>query len=220
MLRKHLLSLIIILVVILFYESVFAQNSTNDVPQVVLKSFNRKFPRAEDVAWEKVDTLFKADCFFKGRGTYAEYAQDGTWLMTITDLDLKTLYQPVQNYLDENFKKDKILFAEQAVKADRQDYYYVQLEKKDPETKAYYIVELFFDKTGRIEQVKSPEGVNDMTIVGFDDPNSEIPEVVINSWQKRFPRAEDIDWTTKKDHFMASFVFREQNTTAEFYARR
>lgn len=217
MLRK-ILYLLVFILTFTFINPVksLAQKTIDDVPQVVIKTFNKKFPRAEDVAWEKVDTVYKADCFFNGRGTYAEFAPDGSWQMTITDLDLKTLYRPIQEYLDENFKKDNILFAEQAIKADRQDYYYVQLERKDPETKEYFTIELFFDKTGRIEQVKMPEGVNDMTIVGFDDPNSEIPEVVIDSWQKRFPRSEDIDWTKKGKNFQASFTYREQPTTAEF----
>ena len=185
--------------------------------------FSRKFPRAENVSWNKVDNNFKADCFYKDRSTYAEFTPEGEWVMTITDLDLKTLYPPVQRYLDENFKKDKVILAEQAEKADRMDYYYVQIQRKDEETKEEYVAELFFDKTGRIEQVKLPEGVNDMTVVGIDDPNSDIPEAVIDSWQKRFPRAEDIEWSTVPNtsdsidvDFIGTFTYRDQPTKAEF----
>jgi hypothetical protein len=217
MLKKMILIHFFMILFIVEVDFIVAQvNNDSDIPETVQKSFNRKFPRAEDIAWEKVDTNYKADCFFNGRGTYAEFTPEGEWVMTITDLDLNTLYRPIQNYLDENFKRDKIIFAEEANKADRQDYFYVQLERKDPETKEPYRIELFFDKTGRIEQVKIPEGVNDMTIVGFDDPNSEIPEVVIDSWQKRFPRAEEIEWTRKGNNFVASFIYRDQPTHAEF----
>lgn len=212
------------LLLCVFTLSLYSQSAADlNIPAEVKKNFSKKFPRAENVSWNKVDDNYKVDCFFKYRATYAEFSEDGTLIITITDLDLKTLYPPIQKHLDQNYSKDKIILAEKAVKEDKQDYYYVQLERKDPETKEKYIAELFFDKTGRIEQVKLPEGINDMTIVGIDDPNSEIPGEVIDSWQKRFPRAEDIDWAKKENpsdtidfNFVGTFIYREMPTTAEF----
>ncbi|MCF8368254.1 MAG: PepSY-like domain-containing protein [Bacteroidales bacterium] len=213
-----------LLLVVLFASSVFAQNENpRDVPEAVQKSFSRKFPRAENIQWDKVGDNYKADCFYKERGTYAEFTPEGEWVITITDLDLKTLYPPVQKYLDENFKKDKVIFAEKAEKADKQNYYYVQVEQKNDETKEKYIAELFFDKTGNIDQVKLPEGVDEMTVVGIDDPNTETPAAVIDSWQKRFPKSEDIIWTKKNNpsdsidyNYIGSFTFRDLPTVAEF----
>ncbi len=207
-----------------FSITLIAQNeSSSDVPEAVQKQFSRKFPRAENVSWDKVGENYKVDCFFKERNTYAEFLPTGEWVMTITDLDLKTLYTPVQKYLDENFNKDKIILAEKAVKSDRQDYYYVQMERKDKETKQIHIIEIFFDKTGRVEQVKMPEGINDMTVVGIDDPNIDTPAEVIDKWQKRFPKAEDIEWEKEANpsdsidfNYFATFVYRELPTTAEF----
>jgi hypothetical protein len=194
-----------------------------DVPEAVEKQFSRKFPRAENVYWNEVEGNYKVDCFYRGRANYAEFTPEGEWVMTITDLDTKSLYPPIQRYLDENFKRDKVILAEKATKADRNDYYYLQVEKKEPETKETHIIELFFDKTGRIEQAKLPEGINDMTVPGVEDPNSEIPAEVIDSWQKRFPKSEDIDWTKKVNsglkneyHYIASFIYREKPTKAEF----
>jgi hypothetical protein len=202
----------------------FSQSAADlNIPDPVKKSFSRKFPRAEYVSWNKIEDNYKVDCYYKNRGTYAEFKEDGTLIITITDLDLKTLYPPIQKHLDENYSKDKVILAEKATKADKQDYYYVQIERKNPDTKEKYIAELFFDKTGRIEQVKLPEDVNDMTIVGIDNPNSEIPAEVINSWQKRFPKAENIDWAKKENpsdtidfNFIGTFVYREMPTNAEF----
>jgi hypothetical protein len=210
--------------ILLFTVPLFSQNAADlNIPDDVKKSFSRNFPRAENVSWNKVGENYKVDCYYKTRGTYAEFSPAGSLIISITDLDLKTLYPPVQKYLDENYGKDKVVLAEKAEKADKQDYYYVQVERKDEETKEKYIAELFFDKTGRIEQVKLPEGINDMTIVGIDDPNSEIPADVIDSWQKHFPRAEDIDWSKKENpsdsiefNFVGSFVYRDMPTTAEF----
>jgi hypothetical protein len=200
----------------------FGQNSSDrDVPEVVQKNFSKKFPRAENVSWDKVDNNYKADCFFKGRGTYAEYTPEGEWVQTVTDLDIKTLYPPVAKYLNENFKKDKVILAEQAIRADKKNYYYVQVARKEKDRKEPYVYELFFDRTGNIEQVKTPEGVPQMTVVGIDDPNTETPAVVIDAWQKRFPRAEEIKWSKNKIsndsiNYVATFVFKGQPTKAEF----
>jgi len=212
------------LLLFVFSLSLFSQSAADlNIPEAVRKNFSRKFPRAENISWNKIDENYKVDCFFKYRATYAEFTNEGSLIITITDLDIKTLYPPIQKHLDENYSKDKVILAEKAVKADKQDYYYIQIERKDPETKERYTAELFFDKTGRIEQVKLPEGMNDMTIVGIDDPNSEIPGIVIDSWQKRFPRAEDIDWSKIENpsdtidfNFIGTFVYREKPTSAEF----
>jgi hypothetical protein len=204
--------------------TIYGQESNDqDVPEVVQKNFSRKFPRAEDPYWSKIDDNYKVDCFYRGRATYAEFTSEGEWVITITDMDIKNLYPPIQRYLDENFKKEKIILAEKAVKADKQNYYYVQLEHRDKETKEVNIIELFFDKTGRIEQAKIPEGINDMTIVGIDDPNLETPAEVIDKWKKRFPKSEGIDWKKVKNNsdsidynYIASFVYRGRPTKAEY----
>ena len=214
-----------ILIIALFFSlNLTAQNTTDpNIPAAVQKSFSRKMPRAENVSWDKVGDNYKVDCFYRGRASYAEFTPDGSWVITITDLDLKTLYPPVQKYIDENFKKEKIVLAEKAVSADKKDYYYVQMSHKDKQTKEDLITELFFDKTGHIEQVKLPEGVQDMTVVGIDDPNTKTPAEVIDSWQKRFPKAEDIEWSEKNNpsdsidvNYVATFNYRGMKTKAEF----
>jgi len=211
-------------IALFFCLAISAQNSpVRDIPEEVEKNFNRRFPNAQNVSWDKVDGNYKADCFFRNRATYAEFTPDGEWVTTVTDRDIRTLSRPILNYLDANFKKDKILFAEEAVRADKKDYFYVQVERKDKRQKDAYIIELFFDKTGRIEQVKFPEGMNDMTIVGIDDPHSDIPAAVIDSWKKRFPRAENIEWVTRPGKKLSSdliylgvFTFRGKMTQAWF----
>ncbi len=206
----------------LFTVSTYAQNSfDSNVPEVVQKNFSRKFPRAENISWEKVDTNYKVDCYFRGKATYAEFCADGDWVQTVTSVDTKELYPPIGRYLDENYKSDKVVLAEYATRADRNDYYYVQVARKEKGEKEPYIFELFFDRSGSIEQVKTPEGVKEMTVVGIDDPNEETPAAVIDSWQKRFPRAGDIVWTKKdaednKTDYVASFTYRDRETKAEF----
>jgi hypothetical protein len=197
--------------------SLFSQKTLDsEVPEIVQKNFNKKFPRAENISWDKVDNNYKVDCFYKGWVTYAEFTPEGEWVQTISDMDPRDLYPPIERYLDENFNKDKVIIVEKATLANRQDYYYVQLERKEKGRKEPLVFELFFDKTGKIEQVKAPEGIEDLTIVGIDDHNAETPAAVIDSWQKRFPRSEGIEWTrvnnpsdTIEYNYIASFIYRE-----------
>jgi hypothetical protein len=206
----------------LLMVSAFAQMSNDkDIPDVVQKNFNKKFPLAENVSWDKVENNYKADCFFHGRGTYAEYTPEGEWVQTVTDIDTKALYPPIAKYLNENFSKDKIVLAEQSIRADKKNYYYVQVARKEKDRKEPYIFELFFDKTGNIDQVKTPEGVPQMTVVGIDDPNNQTPAVVIDAWQKRFPHSEKIVWTKNKISvdstvYHAAFIFKDYATRADF----
>ena len=130
-------------------------DSSPQVPDEVIKSFNRRFPRAEDVSWNKVDTAYKVDFFFKDRLSYAEFRGNGDWVMTIVDEDLYDLYPPIERYIDENFRKYKILFVEKAVRADKDDFYYAQLSKKVKGRDEPLIVELIFDK--RIQLLQDDE---------------------------------------------------------------
>ncbi|MCD4729341.1 MAG: PepSY-like domain-containing protein [Bacteroidales bacterium] len=204
--------------------SLFSQKTLDsEVPEIVQKNFNRKYPRAENVSWDKVDNNYKVDCFYKDLSTYAEFTPEGEWVQTISEVDYGELYPPIERYLDENFPKDKVIIVEKATLANRQDYYYVQLERKQKGKKEPLVFELFFDKTGQIEQVKAPEGFEDLTVVGIDDHNAETPAAVIDSWQKRFPRAEGIEWTSVTNpsdsidyNYIASFVYRYSYTMAEF----
>jgi hypothetical protein len=207
----------------LFILSANAQETDPDVPTAVIKSFNKKFPRAEDVAWNKVDTLYKVNCYYRDRASYAEFTESGQWIESVVDMDIKEMYAPIARYLDENFKKDKVAFIEKATRADKQDYYYVQLMRKSKDSKEPQTIELFFDKTGKIEQVKMPEGVDEMTVVGIDNPKTETPGAVIDTWKKRFPKAQDIEWSkelnpsdTIEYSYFGNFVYRDEKTKAEF----
>lgn len=213
----------IVLSLSLFFFSLNAQEAEPDVPTAVIKTFNKKFPRAEDVSWNKVDTMYKVNCYYRERAAYAEFTSSGKWVETVLDVDTKQIYTPIERYIDENFKKDKIVFVEKATRADKQDYYYVQLNRKTKGSKETQTIELFFDKVGKIEQVKMPEGVDNMTVVGIDNPKLETPAAVIDTWKKRFPKAQDIEWSKQANpsdtidySYFASFIYRDAKTKAEF----
>ena len=71
--------------------------------------------------------------------------------MTIVELDTKNLYAPVQRYIDKEYPKYKVIYAEKATRKDRKDYFYVELisNKKDVRPQQ---MGLYFDKTGRLKE--------------------------------------------------------------------
>lgn len=217
-------SIIVVLLFIVPVMRVSAQSPRNvNVPDNVVKSFNKRFPMAKDVSWDKVDTTYKADFYYKERLSYAEFDIRGEWVKTIIDQDIYDLYPPVERYISENFGKYKLLFVEKVLKADKNDYYYAQLSKKVKGQNEPVIVEIFFDKTGRVDQVKMPEGVDDMAPPGVVEPETIVPASVTDAFKNRFPRAEDLSWTTVINpsdsidfNFLARFFYRDKPTKAEF----
>ncbi len=120
-----------------------------DVPEAATKYFNRRFPRAEEVAWEEYgDKNYQARFLYRDISTRAELTPEGLLVSTITVMDPKNIYAPIARYLDENYSNYKVKLGEKAVRKDRNNYYYVILyttkKKVFPEE-----IELYFDKIGR-----------------------------------------------------------------------
>ena len=84
--KTKLLLLLIFLTPVLFAQ----QSDNDDTPKNIIKSFNKRFPRATDISWDKVDNNYKVDFIFRDRLSYAEYTPEGEWLMTVVDQDINT----------------------------------------------------------------------------------------------------------------------------------
>ena len=71
----------------------------SDVSNVVLDSFDSKFPTASRVEWEKKDGYVVADFWQDGMETHVWYNPNGDWLMTEYDLgvNVSALPQAVQS---------------------------------------------------------------------------------------------------------------------------
>ncbi len=66
-------------------------------PEAVLKAFQQKFSGATDVEWEKESkTEWEAEFKLKGASMSANFANDGQWLETETEIALTELPAPVQ----------------------------------------------------------------------------------------------------------------------------
>lgn len=194
-----------------------------DVPPVVSKSFKKKFAKATDISFDRIDNNYKADFLIEDKLFYAEFTPEGEWVMTIEDIDLLTIYPPILKFIEENYPKYEILFVEKATRKDKKDYYYVQVAKKVKGYKEPLVIELFFDKTGRFEKAIKPEGFEDIEVPIVDDSRAQIPVDVVAVFEKKYPMATDINWEevnldtdTIKKIFQAAFIFRDKAFKAEF----
>ncbi|MBN3036403.1 MAG: PepSY-like domain-containing protein, partial [Bacteroidales bacterium] len=109
------------------------------------------FARAEDVTWEKEDTVCTANFIYREKFTTAQFSVNGMWIETVEELDTRSLYAPIQRYIDQNYRDYRVSYAEKATRHDRNDYYYIELIAKKKSTQPHQVA-LYFDKTGRPRQ--------------------------------------------------------------------
>ncbi|MBE0641256.1 MAG: PepSY-like domain-containing protein, partial [Bacteroidales bacterium] len=130
-----------------YYEDRTTIASTN-VPEVVTTGFSRRFPRAQEVEWSEDDKgYFTAKFIDRDLLNQTTYDKTGKLLRTKTEMTLDRVYRPALLYIEENYPKYKIDYAEKIVRTDRMLYYYVELytNKKGLAPNQY----LFFDKMGK-----------------------------------------------------------------------
>lgn len=152
------------------------RSSSTDVPALVKKMFDKKFPRSEEVSWEQIDSNYIASFFFRVNDQKAEFAPDGKLVSTTTIMDPKNIFRPLENYLIKKYKKYKVVKAEKII-YDRnyqklfpekklKNYYYVEISLKIKGSKKPQINRLWFDGIGAIDRVE--EGYVDEDS-GYDD---------------------------------------------------
>lgn len=83
--------------------SVFALAGTTP-PTAVLKSFQEKFPNAENVKWGMENkTEYEAEFKIETQAVSANFKEDGTWVETETVISLYDLPSSVIDYVGQNF---------------------------------------------------------------------------------------------------------------------
>jgi hypothetical protein len=190
----------------------------SEIPPEVIDSWQKRFPKAEDINWSKkahpsdtIDHVFIGTFVYRGYPTKAEFLPNGQWLETRTQYDEKGLYAPVVKYIEENHWYDDLIIAEKVTRADRQDYYYAKLERMEKGQFRPYVFELFFSKSGKIQEVRRPEALKSQYLLTVD-----VPQEVARKFKGRFASASDETWETKDGNWVASFNYRGMPTTAEF----
>ncbi len=118
------LSLLVMLVLTATLQS-FAQ----DAPSTVKDAFNKKFPNAKSVHWDKENTTeWEAEFKMNGKAYSANFGTDGTWKETEYEISEKDLPVAVKNTISKEFKGYEVEDAE-VTETSTYKAYEVELEK-------------------------------------------------------------------------------------------
>ena len=132
---------------ILACSPAFAQNmDASKVPAAAKSSFSKSFPKATNVKWEKEDGNYEAGFTENGREMAATFDEKGTWLETESKIAISALPKGVVEYVEKNYKGQKIKGAEKLSLPNNEVQYEAEIKGAD----------LIFDANGKF--VKSKKG--------------------------------------------------------------
>ena len=124
----------------------------SDIPSVVLKAFQEKYPQAQDVEWEKEsDTELEAEFDLNGEEMSANFSQDGTWMETETEIKRKDLPKAVQSTLKSQFAGYEIEESEKVATPEQPEAYEVEIEKGET------TLSVMLDKNGKVLKQETAE---------------------------------------------------------------
>jgi hypothetical protein len=123
----------------------------DDVPDLVKKNFSKKYPKAQDPFWTVDEQKFTVEFMANEMKNTITYGPDGKEQVTRVQMNPDLLMNPINRYLEENYKGYKVRYAEKVTRKDRKNHIYLEIftKKKNanpPET------QLYFDMTGRLMQ--------------------------------------------------------------------
>lgn len=121
-----------------------------EVPEAVMATFKAKFPRVKDAKWEKEDALFEAKFTMAAKSYEVEYNEDGSWVKTAIEVDVKMLPGQIKNALEKSkYAKYKIMDVEEISTPKYKKAYEIELAKKKEK------IEIIVDPKGAI--LEEPE---------------------------------------------------------------
>lgn len=115
-----------------------------DTNPVVIKSFNRKFPKAKNILWQQID-VFKWHVNFtlKDDKYSALFNSEGDWMETITLIPINKVPEALQLTFEEKYNRDdlqKVFY----VQTPAQNIYEMNLDN------GLYSFKVLYDITGKI----------------------------------------------------------------------
>jgi len=129
---------------LLFSGLSFAQDiAVRDVPSIVLNSFTKTFPKANDIDWEMKGEVFNVEFEIGRRDHEVWLDHKGTIVKHKKEITARELPSTVKNSIKQNYKGYRIDDVEQ-VEEMKQVLYKVELKTFTDEK------ELVFDQSGKL----------------------------------------------------------------------
>jgi hypothetical protein len=155
--------------------------AANTIPDVVKKSFVVKYAKVLDAKWEKIETNYVASFFFKGDKNEAEYDEYGNWLRTTKYLPFAKLPPPVQKFITDKYKGEKILKSQYVETLDKQKYFYVETKTEAKKKSVAKINKIKMNAAGKpLEQLTEDEDASEVPFQPAveEQPKQSKPEKV------------------------------------------
>ncbi len=137
--------------------------SRGGTPSNIKKAFDKKFPNNEEAKWVQVDSNYIVTFFLRDVEQKAEFSPEAKLVATTSFMEPKNLFRPLENYLEKNYKKYKVLSAEK-VTYDRnyaklfpekklKSYYMVKISEKVKGSKKPKLSTIYFDSKGTLDRI-------------------------------------------------------------------
>jgi hypothetical protein len=126
-------------------------NTNSSVPEVVTKSFQKKYPKVTNVSWDDYGELFIASFFGENdQPIEATFDANGNWNETITIMEEGDLPETITSYISKKYSEDSEIFEISFSEKPAGSFYFVSIEvssdDEDVESETWMLT---FDKAGK-----------------------------------------------------------------------
>ena len=114
------------------------EKQSQDIPDVVLRNFQAKYPHANAVKWKKDEDIFIVEFILDGQEYEAEYDNTGKWLETEKEIRIIDLPEAIKKIINTKYSGYDVKETEYAETADYGIQYEVVIEKSDKKIEIYF----------------------------------------------------------------------------------
>ena len=131
-------SVITIALIMLSFVSFAQKTKEQNIPQIIKNSLIEKFPNAKNVKWDKEENNFEASFKNNNIDNSILFNANGKIIETEIAIEVNQLPKNALQYLNENFKNQKVKEAAKIITEKGNLIYEAEIKGKD----------LFFDENG------------------------------------------------------------------------
>lgn len=189
-------------------SAMFVGCSDNDddfIPDdVVVNSFNTKYPDAKRVSWETKDSYKVADFVYDNKETEAWYDAQGKWYMTETDISFDQLPVPIQEaFVLSQYSGWKVDDVDMIERFNTETIYVIEVEKGKEEIDLYYTADGLL-----VKEVAEDTGKPHLPLV--------ITEAVEKFLNEKYAGAKILEYDIEKDGIEVDIIYQNIHKEVRF----